>query len=98
MHPNDTTTTHQVTNRNFPSPAHLGLFAPIDTSVNPADFTDSDHAEFQRMALHQAAFNALGRARCELLACRSDYARAIKQAQTAITAMDALALVNGGAA
>ena len=98
MHPNDTTTTHQVANRNFPSPAHLGRIAPIDASVNPADFTDSDRAEFERMALHQEAFNALARARYELLAFRSDYTQAIAQAQSAITAMTALALLNGSAA
>jgi hypothetical protein len=58
----------------------------------------SHHAEFKRMALQQEAFNALARAQRELLASRSDYPNAIKQAERAIAAMQALALVIEGSA
>ena len=100
MQPNDTTTTKtQVATQALAFLVRTGQFAPIDAGLNPADFTDNDHAEFERMALQQEAFNALARAQRELLASRSDYPNAIKQAERAIAAMQALALViEGGAA
>ena len=96
--PNDTTTTNQVAAHNFTSLPHFGPLTPIDAHVDPADFTDSDRAEFERMALRQEAFNALARAQRDLLASRNNYPNAIAQAHAAIAAMTTLALVNGGAA
>lgn len=72
-------------------------FAPIDRHINPADLTDDDRAEFQRMELHQRAYNELGRARHALLGFSTDYTRASAHAQSAIAAMAELALIDGRA-
>jgi len=75
----------------------MGRFAPIDENLTEADLTDDDRAEFQRMELHQRAYNELGRARCALLHFSTDYTRASAHAQSAIAAMAELALMNIGA-
>lgn len=69
----------------------------IDRHISPDDHTDDDRAEFRRMALHQAAYNDLSRARHALLHFSTDYAGAIASAESAIAAMAALALMNGRA-
>lgn len=75
--------------------AKLATRTPIDATVNPADLTDSDRAELRRIEMHQAAYNQLGRARHALLHIGTDYAGAIANAESAIAAMSALALMNG---
>jgi hypothetical protein len=75
----------------------LGRFAPIDATINPVELTASDRAELQRIELHQVAYNQLGRARHALLHFSTDYAGAIANAESAIAALAALALMNGRA-
>ena len=75
----------------------MGTFAPIDASINLADLTPDDRAEIQRIELHQAAYNELGRARHALLHFSTDYAGAITRAESAIAAMTALSSMSGRA-
>lgn len=95
MHTQTTTTGNHA--HTFDAFKALGRFAPIDATINPAELTTDDRAELQRIELHQVAYNQLGRARHALLHFSTDYAGAIAQAESAIAAMAALALMNGRA-
>lgn len=85
-----------------------GTTAPHAIGVHPLFTAESDHYinhaspeslryEARCMALHQTAYNELGRARAELMRVNTDYAEAVQHAESAIAAMAALALMSGRA-
>ena len=76
---------------------HPLFTADIDCDINPVDLTPDDRAEFERIELHQTAYNELGRARHALLHFSANYAGAVQHAQSAIAAMTALSSMSGRA-
>lgn len=96
MHTQTTTTGNHA--HTFTAPNFRGTFtaAEVDRYINQAR-PESIRDEARRMALHQTAYNELGRARAELMRVNTDYAEAVQHAESAIAAMAALALMNGRA-
>lgn len=90
----------QATGNTAHTPNAIGVHplftAEIDRYINHAR-PESIRDEARRMALHQTAYNELGRARAALLRFSTDYAGAMQHAESAIAAMAALSSMNGRA-